>query len=614
MNFLWPLGLGFLGLLPAVLILYFLKLRRTVKVVSSTWLWRRTLDEYRVNRPFQKFQNQLLLWLQLAALLLIALAVARPVIEAKRTDTGIHIVLVDQSASMSTLEEGVSRLEIAKAFVRDMAKGTRSSDRMAVIAFSDRASVLCPLTSDRASVLRAVDGIRATHAPTRIEEGWQTALSIARGFDASDVYIVSDGGFRTLKALTEANANIHYVPVGKTTDNLGVVHLETRLDEEDKQSVEVFARLTNRRASDARVAVELRLNDRLVDAQQVVLKRDSEQGVVFTRPTSEEGMLEVRIVGEDAFAEDNRAWIPLRSMETVRVAVVGEENMFLKNALAQDPRVELTMIAPADYAKLKGQLDVDLTVFDGIEPGAMERGSYLMFAAAPADWKPAGEMEHPVLRTWNSDHALTRYINFNTLHVAKGMKVEPPSWAPILCGSDQGPILAAGERGGVRVAVVAFRLLDSDWPLNVSYPIFIENVLRWAKDSDLASLGSAVQPGEPLVVRAPREVQDGTLTLPDGSSRAISNRTSDKVIFGETATPGVYRVKWAKSKADVLYAVSLLDPAESDITPAADIPMGDARVSGTFGSALIRRELTLWLALGALLFLVVEWFVYLWQK
>ncbi len=614
MSFLWPAGLAFLGLLPAVVILYFLKLRRTVKVVSSTWLWRRTLDEYRVNRPFQKFQNQLLLWLQLAALLLIAFAVARPVIEAKRTDTGIHIVLVDQSASMSTLEEGVARLEIAKAFVRDMARGTRASDRMAVLAFSDRAIVLCPLTRDRAAVLRAVDGIHPTHRPTRIEEGWQTALSIARGFDASDIYIVSDGGFRTLKALTEANANIHYVPVGMTSDNLGVVHLETRVDEEDKQSVEVFARITNRRASDARATVELRLNDRLVDAQQVVLKRDSEQGVVFTRPTSEEGMLEVRIVGDDAFAEDNRAWIPLRSMETVRVAVVGEENVFLKNALAQDPRVELTMIPPADYAKLKGQLDVDLTVFDGVEPGALERGSYLLFGAAPADWKPAGEMKDPILRAWNGDHALTRYINFSKLAISKAVKVEPPIWAPVLVNSDQGPILMAGERGGVRVAVVAFKLLDSEWPLKVSYPLFIANALRWAKDSDLASLGSAVQPGEPLVVRAPRELQDGTLTMPDGAQRAISNRAGDKVIFGETGTPGVYRVKWAKSKSDVLYAVSLLDPAESDITPVPDIPMGEATVSGTYGSALIRRELTLWLALGALLFLVVEWFVYLWQR
>ncbi len=617
MNFLWPLGLGFLGLLPAVVVLYFLRLRRTVKVVSSTWLWKRTLDEYRVNRPFQKFQNHLLLWLQLAALLLLAFAVARPAIEAHRTETGVHIVLVDQSASMGTIEAGgVTRLDLAKDFVKKLASGTKSTDRLAVIAFSDRASVVCPLTADRAAVLRGLDVIAPTHRPTRIEEGWQTALSIARGFDASDVYLVSDGGFRKLGALVEANANVHYVPVGVTADNLGVVHLETRLAEDDQRTVEIFARVTNRRTTDARATVELRLNDRLVDAQQVVLKAESDRGVVFERPVSDDGMAEVRIVGSDAFPEDNQAWIPLRSLETVRIVLVGEENVFLKNALANDTRVELTAVAAADYEKLKGQFaETDLTVFDGVTPaGPLERGTYLMFGAVPPDWKLEGATASPTLKTWSTEHALTRYINFSTLSVIKGIRFEPPVWAPVLLGSDQGPVMAAGERGGVRVAVAGFRLLDSDWPLRVSFPLFIANAIRWAKDADLASMGHAVLPGEPLAIRAPRELQEGTLTGPDGVGHRLSNRESDRLFYSRTDKPGVYRVRWDKAKADVLYAVSLLDAGESDIRPAEDIPMGEAKVSGRLASALIRWELTPWIALAGLMILVIEWFVYLFQK
>ena len=615
MSFLWPAGLAFLGLLPAILVLYFLKLRRTVKVVSSTWLWKRTLDEYRVNRPFQKFQNQLLLWLQLAALLLLAFAVARPVIESRRKETGIHIFLVDNSASMSAREGAKTRLDLAKEFVRRMARTTKGSDRLAVVAFSDRVQVACPLTVERAAVLRGVDAILPTHRPTRIEEAWQTALSIARGFDASDLYLVSDGGFRQLKALTEANANVHYVPIGTSSDNLGIVHLETRFDEESRKTIEVFARLTNRRATDAQATVELRINDRLVDAQQVTLKAETDRGVIFERPVSEEGMVEVRITGTDALAADNVAWIPLRSLETVRVALVGEENVFLKNAFTNDSRVELTAIPPADYAKLKGQLgEIDLVVFDGVDPGPLERGSYLFFGTVPTGWKEGAELKDPVFKTWNEEHALTRYVNFNTLHVGKGRSFEPPGWAPVLLSSDQGPILAAGERGGVRVAALAFRVLDSDWPMRVSYPLFIANVLRWSKDSDLASLGSTVPPGEPLVIRGPRDPQEAMLTTPAGTKRKLSNRESDRVVVSDTDDPGVYRVKWEKARGDVLYAVSLCDAGESNITPAADIPMGETKVAGREGMAFARRELTLWLALVALVILVGEWMVYLFQK
>lgn len=615
MSFLWPAGLAFLGLLPAVLILYFLKLRRTVKVVSSTWLWKRTLDEYRVNRPFQKFQNQLLLWLQLAALLLLAFAVARPAIESRRKETGIHIFLVDNSASMSAREGAATRLDLAKDFVRRMARAAKAGDRLAVVAFSDRVQVACPLTSERASILRGLDGIGPTHRPTRIEEAWQTALSIARGFDASDLYLVSDGGFRQLKALTEANANVHYVPIGTTRDNLGIVHLETRLDEESHKTLEVFARLTNRRATPARASVELRINDRLVDAQQVTLNPESDRGVIFERPISEEGMAEVRIAGSDALAADDVAWIPLRSLETVRVALVGEENVFLKNVLTNDSRVELTAIPPADYEKLKGQLgEIDLVVFDGVDAGALQRGSYLFLGKAPAGWAEGAELKDPVFKTWNGEHPLTRYINFGELHVGKGRSFEPPGWAPVLLSSDQGPILAAGERGGVRVAALAFRVLDSDWPMRVSYPLFFANALRWAKDSDLASLGSSVPPGEPLVIRGPREPQEAVMTTPAGATRKLSNRESDRVVVSDTDQPGVYRVKWEKAKGEVLYAVSLCDAGESDITPAAEIPMGEAKVAGREGVAFVRRELTLWLALAALIILVGEWFFYLFQK
>ena len=48
MSFVWPLGLAFAALLPLVVALYFLKLRRVPKIVSSTYIWKRAVDEFRV--------------------------------------------------------------------------------------------------------------------------------------------------------------------------------------------------------------------------------------------------------------------------------------------------------------------------------------------------------------------------------------------------------------------------------------------------------------------------------------------------------------------------------------------------------------------------------------
>ena len=614
MSFLWPAGLGFLALIPGILLLYFLRLKRDVRVVSSTFLWKKAVDAYRVNRPFQKFQNHLMLWLQLIAVLLLSVAASRPYAERRQRTTGVHIVLLDHSASMSVREEGgVTRLDLARSFLRDMIGGLRSGERMMVIGFSDRPFVAAPLTSDRAVLIRGTNSVEPTTRPTRIEEAWHTALSVARQFDLSDIYLLSDGGFRVLPQLTQAHANVHYIPFGKSWDNVGIVHVETRESEDSERRIEIFARTVNRRAQPARTTVELRFGDRLVDAQTIEIPAGGERGVVFERPAQEEGMAEIRLGEGGAFAADDRAWIPLGGSDLVRVVLVGEENVFLKQALAMIPRLELTVVAPADFAKVRSKLgESDLIVFDGPDAGPLERGTCLFLGGAPPvpGFGAGKEFENPTLLKWDAEHPLTRYINFSTLHVGKALQITVPPWGRTLLSSDRGPIISVGERGGLRVACVAFRILDSDWPMRVSFPIFFANVIRWAREEDPGSAERVVRPGQPLVVRAPREPQAGTVQDPSGRARPISAAGADHAIVADTERIGVYRVKWEKRASEVLYAVSLTDPGESDIRVPDRIEMGGTPLEAREGSAFVRTEFTPWLAFLGLAVLMAEWLVY----
>ena len=63
---------------PAIIALYFLKLKRHPVEVPSTYLWTRTIEDLHVNSIWQRLRQSLLLFLQLLVLLLAILACLRP--------------------------------------------------------------------------------------------------------------------------------------------------------------------------------------------------------------------------------------------------------------------------------------------------------------------------------------------------------------------------------------------------------------------------------------------------------------------------------------------------------------------------------------------------------
>src|SRR5438045_1693892 len=153
-SFLSPLAaiLAAAVAIPALLVLYFLKLRRREVDIASTFLWRRAIQDLQVNAPFQKLRRNLLLLLQLLLLLLLCLALSRPVANYTPGAAKLSVILLDRSASMSAEEEfdghQRTRLEEAKRQAKALVDSMTRKDTAMVIAFDDGAEVMQPLTSD----------------------------------------------------------------------------------------------------------------------------------------------------------------------------------------------------------------------------------------------------------------------------------------------------------------------------------------------------------------------------------------------------------------------------------------------------------------------------------
>src|SRR5207245_1200179 len=74
MSFLSPLALALFGLSVPLVLLYFLKVRRRERMVSSLLLWHTSLRDREASTFFQRLPRAPLLTLQLLALLALALA------------------------------------------------------------------------------------------------------------------------------------------------------------------------------------------------------------------------------------------------------------------------------------------------------------------------------------------------------------------------------------------------------------------------------------------------------------------------------------------------------------------------------------------------------------
>src|SRR5258708_27477862 len=92
------------GVPVGIIALYFLKLRRRPVQVPSTLLWRRSLEDLHVNSIFQRLRKNLLLFLQLLAVILAMLALTGPRIKGRGMQGQRFVLAIDNSASMSAAD------------------------------------------------------------------------------------------------------------------------------------------------------------------------------------------------------------------------------------------------------------------------------------------------------------------------------------------------------------------------------------------------------------------------------------------------------------------------------------------------------------------------------
>jgi hypothetical protein len=606
MNFLAPAAFWFAAAIPVVVLFYLLKRKRVVRLVSSTLLWQKYLAETQASAPFQRLRHNWLLILQLLLLTLAILALARPYFAGKVASSRLQVVILDASASMQSTDESPSRFEKARAEALKLVDGLRDTDQMVVLQAAANTEVKRSATSEKSALRRAIQACEVTDSPTRLNEALKMAESLTRDNNEAEVHLFSDGAAPGMKDLENKGLRLVYHRVGQSANNLGIVTLDVRPSPEDPGQRAIFTSVANYSPEEKKTELELLFDGQLLETKPLTITPTNTTPAVFIAAQPHDGVFTVRITGKDDMPADNQASILSLLPQPVKIMLVTRGNRFLEKALKAAGKVELSIASDVTEEKPA----YDLVVLDNVAPGVWPEANVLAFRSRATNWfDTAVETDAPAIVDWRSGHPLMRFVSFDNVAVAKAVGVKTPSWAVSIVDSPQTPLILAGELARQRIVWVGFDVLESTWPLRISFPIFIANAVDWLNPASIQAGQLLVHAGDPFRFALGEPARAAEVALPDETRKRIEvDPNARELVFGDTTKQGVYRLSVGTNQT--VFCVNLLDAAESDTRPREELDFGKF---GSVTATTMRRaslEMWRWIAAIGLAVLLFEWWYY----
>ena len=610
MNFLSPASLFLFGLAAPIIALYILKLRRRREPVSTLMFWEELFRERQTTSLFQRLKHLLSLLLQLLFLALLVLAVARPQFAFITKSAQQFILIIDQSASMNTIEnpDGSTRLESAKQHAIRKVEGLRFMDEMTVMSSHKRPIIHGPFTNHQKSLREAIHAIQPTDIGTNLEPAIDLAYAIAQTKPNPEIIILSDFQSVSEALLAKLNNKIEQVEdteeadqeikhrlirIGEANDNVGITQFRVRKSLVNPFDYETLLRVVNAAEQEKQFNVELYFKDDLFDVRPYTLAPGESKSEIFSNFTFEGGELKAVLDIDDALSTDNVAYAALPKRERISVLLVTAENPFLQKALAVDEQIKLTVFTPVEYEaniltespNSQVQEGYQVVVFDRYNPPTLGDGNY-MFIYPPVGsssldtsgtelkWDIGAPLETPIITDWERTHPILRHVHLENVQIGEAYQITPPATAQVLARSFESPVLFVDVSPTRKIVFAAIDILQSDLPLRIAFPVIIANTIQWFQQrSEIQEYylhtGEVLQQQIESLTAAnlsqdvPRNV---TITGPGTETWEIPIERNG-ILFNQTQRAGFYEVKLTNSSLSE--ATALTEEEDSPLEAAS---------------------------------------------
>lgn len=604
MTFLTPVAGALALTLPAIVALYFLRIRRPTRVVPALHLWPDVIRDRQANVPWQRLRFSWLLLLQLLVAAALVAAALQPALAASTNVAAHSIVLLDASASMQARDVQPSRFGEAKRQAGALIDQLGPADRLTLITVESRPRVVISTVGDHDAMHRAVDGVAPTNGPADLSAALLLAAGIVRPGEDAHAYLYSDGITEPLRASFSAGLpfSVEYHPVGVSGENLAITSLVVRTT---AQSRAAYARVENFGHQSRSFTLEWRSDAGLIDVRPLTLAGGQAQDLVLPVPESATTVT-ARIDSSDNFSLDDTATAIARVARAFRVLLVTPGNVFLEQALRLRGDFQVDVVAPAAF---RGAGSYAMTVFDQYSPPVLPDAPFIVVDPPPGTPLAGGA---PVgigrVRAADAGDPLLNNVSLQDVHVARSEDLTASTFGRALITSAQTPLVLVRDQP-LRQVLFGFDIHQSDLPLRLGFPILIQNLSEWMLPPTVPA--RTFHPDESVTVVPETGARSVAVVRPDGSRSQLP--TTAISTFGGTDQLGVYTIEQtvAGEVQRSWFAVNLFDDATSQLAPLEHVTLPPARLSGV-ASTPHRGLNQIWplLALLGLALVLAEWLAF----
>ncbi len=602
MTFQYPQALYLFLLIPLLIIFYFIKTKKVEHYNTPVYfLWLRVAEQSRSKTVWQQLLRNLILLLQLLVTTALVLALAKPRLAGELDLEQPVVLVVDNSAGMSTREGETTRLEQAKQqalkLIDDL--GNRQIMLVSTVSGDEGPPVF---TDNRAQLTKYLNSIPATDGTDDFPH--LIPYLIARSRKLPQVYIISDAAGAGIGRLLDSYENLELIKIGQATDNLAIVDLEVRRNPLSRKHYQLMIRAGNYGLRTRRVKLETKLGEKLLDVREVDLPAGEQATIIVAGEGDAGGVVCSRLLVDDALKTDNRAYAVLRPRRDITLLLVNVSNKYLLQALGILDRVRIIPMSKSEYqqlTKIRPYTRFEVGVFYGFGPQSFLSWHNLVI-------NPEGGASVPVNTrlSWNQNHPVMKYLELSRVRVkrAKPLKLNPRSQVLLWAGGM--PLLVYDTWQRFSLFRLGFALEDSDFYLRPSFPMFLFNMLDFfaaqITPRDLVRLGVGQPYLIPLLPGQLKQDSTGYIITPRGDKVPI------KLYKGEENN---YRPLWAGKYRFTLNGFTstfIVNPAEaeSQIMPykASSSRVVSAKTWRVWGGYIKFRHIWALLALGLVIF---EW-------